>query len=355
MRYIDAFKSHVLGIRGDGGGRMHCRPGLFGLVKAYFGMVETQGGGTLHAHFLVWLSECYPNSESFERSLREQEHLEGAVGEIERSIEAYTDSIVSTDLTLPVDDYECVICGCSFRFLEELPIPAESMTNGFYKCSVGERNKLNEPLLARCGNCKTAVSSQHVIKQVLDQARPNTWPPSMIELTPEQIHNQALLEAFWRNDIEKAREVIAQREHLRGLCNNFSEDSFDYGDHENTEQDRLYDDYLVSLAFPQGRYMRREDDPFREDTITRAIESSPPSPDDMRMSEKSFQFMVSTLVVLLNVHWWAHAGSCFKKSRSTNTNCICRYLFPRNRVPRTNFHRTGVRLCRRVARELVNG
>ncbi|KAG6941871.1 hypothetical protein JG687_00019396, partial [Phytophthora cactorum] len=66
----------------------------------------------------------------------------------------------------------------------------------------------------------------------------------------------------------------------------------------------------------------------------------------MRMSEKSFQYMVSTLVVLLNVHWWAYAGSCFKKSRSTNTNCICRYLFPRNRVPRTNFHRTGVRLCR---------
>ncbi|KAF1795415.1 hypothetical protein GQ600_18541 [Phytophthora cactorum] len=67
----------------------------------------------------------------------------------------YTDSIVSTDLTLPVDDYECVICGCSFRFLEVLPIPAEAMTSGFYKCSVGERNKLNEPLLARCENCKT--------------------------------------------------------------------------------------------------------------------------------------------------------------------------------------------------------
>ncbi|KAG6941870.1 hypothetical protein JG687_00019395 [Phytophthora cactorum] len=88
MRYIDVFKSYILGIRGDGGGRMHCRPGLFGLVKAYFGMVETQGGGTLHAHFLVWLSECYPNSESIERGPREQERLEGAVGEIERSIEA---------------------------------------------------------------------------------------------------------------------------------------------------------------------------------------------------------------------------------------------------------------------------
>ncbi|KAF1795413.1 hypothetical protein GQ600_18535 [Phytophthora cactorum] len=160
-----------------------------------------------------------------------------------------------------------------------------------------------------------------MIKQVLAQARPNTWPSSMIELTPEQIHNQA-------NDTEEAREVIAQREHLRGLCNNFSEDSFDYGDHENTEQDRLYDDYLASLALPQGRYMRREDDPFREDTITRSIESSPPSPDDMRMSEKSFQFMVSTLVVLLNVHWWAHAGSYFMKSRSTNTIVYVDIYFP---------------------------
>ncbi|KAE9336910.1 hypothetical protein PF008_g12796 [Phytophthora fragariae] len=65
--------------------------------------------------------------------------------------------------------------------------------------------------------------------------------------------------------------------------------------------------------------------------------------------------MVSVLVLLLNVHWWAHAGSCFKKSRATASKCICRYIFPRDRVGRTNFHHTGARLCRKVAREFVNG
>lgn len=30
-------------------------PGLFGKCKAYYGMVEAQGKGTLHCHILVWL------------------------------------------------------------------------------------------------------------------------------------------------------------------------------------------------------------------------------------------------------------------------------------------------------------
>lgn len=69
MRYIDAFVMYVLGVK-DCAVRDHPEPGLFGSVKAYFGMVETQGGGTLHAHFLVWLTGSYPNNECFERALR---------------------------------------------------------------------------------------------------------------------------------------------------------------------------------------------------------------------------------------------------------------------------------------------
>jgi len=29
--------------------------GLFGHVKAYYGMTETQGSATLHCHLLIWL------------------------------------------------------------------------------------------------------------------------------------------------------------------------------------------------------------------------------------------------------------------------------------------------------------
>ncbi|KAG6943718.1 hypothetical protein JG688_00017466 [Phytophthora aleatoria] len=52
MRNMDAFIEHVLGVDPA---RMQHKPfdGLFGCVNAYFGMVETQGGGTLHAHFLA--------------------------------------------------------------------------------------------------------------------------------------------------------------------------------------------------------------------------------------------------------------------------------------------------------------
>jgi hypothetical protein len=31
------------------------KPGLFGKCKAYYGVVEAQGKGTLHCHFLIWL------------------------------------------------------------------------------------------------------------------------------------------------------------------------------------------------------------------------------------------------------------------------------------------------------------
>ena len=31
------------------------QPSLFGVCKAHYGMVEAQGRGTLHCHFLLWL------------------------------------------------------------------------------------------------------------------------------------------------------------------------------------------------------------------------------------------------------------------------------------------------------------
>jgi hypothetical protein len=50
VQNIEAFIEHVLGVLPK---HMNAKPfdGLFGPVLVYFGMVETQGGGTLHAHF----------------------------------------------------------------------------------------------------------------------------------------------------------------------------------------------------------------------------------------------------------------------------------------------------------------
>ena len=38
--------------------------GVFGCVTAYFGMVESQGHGTLHFHLLVWLKHVSSSDET---------------------------------------------------------------------------------------------------------------------------------------------------------------------------------------------------------------------------------------------------------------------------------------------------
>jgi hypothetical protein len=43
------------------------RPGIFGHCKAYYGMVEAQGRGTLHCHFLVWITGNPSPQELHER------------------------------------------------------------------------------------------------------------------------------------------------------------------------------------------------------------------------------------------------------------------------------------------------
>ena len=56
-RLIQTFLSTCLGFD-----QQTCRPkkdgGLLGHVRAYFGMVETQGRGTLHLHSIIWLYVC---------------------------------------------------------------------------------------------------------------------------------------------------------------------------------------------------------------------------------------------------------------------------------------------------------
>ncbi|OWY90948.1 hypothetical protein PHMEG_00040681 [Phytophthora megakarya] len=87
MRYIDAFIEDVLAVDKKTGKRKSF-DGLFGPVKAYYGMVETQGGGTLHAHFIIWLMNCPTNSNKFESV---NNGPDGPA--FSRAIEAYSSSI----------------------------------------------------------------------------------------------------------------------------------------------------------------------------------------------------------------------------------------------------------------------
>jgi hypothetical protein len=59
-------------------GRVESRPGVLGLVRAYFGAVEAQGHGNLHCHLLLWLANtpdtveinCHMRDPLFRERLR---------------------------------------------------------------------------------------------------------------------------------------------------------------------------------------------------------------------------------------------------------------------------------------------
>ncbi|ETL31806.1 hypothetical protein L916_15473 [Phytophthora nicotianae] len=78
-------------------------------------------------------------------------------------------------------------------------------------------------------------------------------------------------------------------------------------------------------------------------------------PDDHRLTQKVFAFMMSALVLLLNEHWWTRTGSCFKNSRAIPSSEVCRYSFPHEPVLTTAFNAKGVQLYLKPAHEYING
>jgi hypothetical protein len=330
-RNIDAFIEHVLGVAPQ---HMRSRPfdGLFGDVKAYFGMVETQGGGTLHAHFLVWLADAPPNSDAFARAL-------AAHGDqYYQDIAAFADSVVSTSMPLSVADSSCVFCGHSYADLQPLPIPPEA-----YEDPNKQRGRARgEPALVRCLGCSKDLSSQHVIRRLLLQNRPAVWPPPMRPYSSTELAAAVRMEVPCRGSVAAAKAAVYRRDMHLWVAN------------ATDENDDTYGEYLRSLNLAPNRLERREDDAFRDDVVARALVLLPPSVDDERWAPRAVAFAVSILVFMLNLHWWSHAGSCFKKSRASSRG-QCRYGFPRARIAQTFCSSDGVALERRAPFEFING
>ncbi|KAE9205655.1 hypothetical protein PF004_g17518 [Phytophthora fragariae] len=161
-RNIDAFIEHVVGVL-----LKHMKgqsfDGLFGKIKAYCRMVETQGGGTLHAHFLA--------------------HHRTAMYLIE-------------------------LCNHSYADLEELSIPSEAYEDP--KKHHGPPR--GEPELVRCSRCGDNLSSQHVIRLVLLDSRPASWPPSLRPYTSVELEDAEQLEARRRGGIRAAKAAIYRRD-----------------------------------------------------------------------------------------------------------------------------------------------
>ena len=62
--------------------------GVFGRVTAYFGVVESQGRGTLHLHLLVWLKHA-PSSDEMSTLLKTEEFRARVVAFLHANIRAY--------------------------------------------------------------------------------------------------------------------------------------------------------------------------------------------------------------------------------------------------------------------------
>jgi len=65
--------------------------GIFGPLKAYYGIIETQGRGSLHIHMLIWLDEAPPNEIFANALLHDQVHRDNLC--------CYANSILSATIT----------------------------------------------------------------------------------------------------------------------------------------------------------------------------------------------------------------------------------------------------------------
>lgn len=326
MRNMDAFIEHVLGVHQSTNYKIF--DGLFGDVDAYFGMVETQGSGTLHAHFLVWLSAAPPNSPAYKTAL--EERGDSFLSDIAQ----FTDSIVTTDFPIDVSSGVCRFCGESYINLKPLDIPSRSRMQ-----RASEEVEYREPALLECQKCRMKVSSQHVLRQLLLRNRPPVWPPLMRELSGDELQERVVSEANAKDGLAQARTSIYNRELFL---------------YETEEEQSSYGDFLESVNDPQSDADRQSDDPFKRDEMKRTIEMMPPSNDDLRWTTTAFTFMIAVLVFVFNVHWWSHASSCFKKSRACQRG-FCRYGYPRGRSDRTVLTNKGIQLRRQPGCEYVNG
>lgn len=115
MRTVEAFIVDVLGVDPKTNISRE-KGGLFGRTKAYFGIVETQGRGALNIHFLIWIFGAPINTQDFEEKNARSEN------DFKKRMEAYTESIVTNSVPLPVEEYQCISCN-TVGTISSLPIP----------------------------------------------------------------------------------------------------------------------------------------------------------------------------------------------------------------------------------------
>ena len=123
---------------------------------------------------IVWLYGAPKTTGEFEERVR-------ANPEYESDILQYCESVVTNTLPIEVADVPCFHCkDPESRFLP-LDILPSAHLNQFKLHKDGRTPK--EPFLAQCNTCNIKVSSQHLMRRALLQARPPLWPLKLEELS----------------------------------------------------------------------------------------------------------------------------------------------------------------------------
>ncbi|GMF12526.1 unnamed protein product [Phytophthora lilii] len=231
---------------------------------------------------------------------------------------SYADSIVRNDLPIALDEHGCSSCGATFQELVGLPIPDEARKEPLstLSTSFGTHFSRRGQRIGRCGSiqCQSMKLKSRPIGRVL------TKPHAVNEVC----------------DRESVQDSFCSEDSIR-------------------DNDMLITDLLDQANHRQIPLCKADDDPFRNDTLTRLLEISPPASSDARMTKRAQDYMVSALPVLLDQHLRCHTKSCFKNSGVTPSDKYCRYRFPCSRVAKTSFDALGLELKRTLGHELMNG
>ncbi|RLN75029.1 hypothetical protein DYB28_007079 [Aphanomyces astaci] len=203
-RSIEAFTKVVVGFDKTTG-RPRKSGGLFGHVKAYFGMVETQGRGTLHLHLLAWVYGAPRSTSEFEARYQADPNYEAMVLK-------YSEGIVSNSLPIDLLQTSCKACEHLDTKYEALDPPLTA----FEKPRRSEGVLPKEPIMAKCGHCNTMVSSQHLVRQALLHSRPKVWPVDLPKLSQPAIDKYLDEEAaFLKSTAGKKYDPERAHDHMR--------------------------------------------------------------------------------------------------------------------------------------------
>lgn len=75
-------------------------PGVLGLISAYYGVVESQGRGTLHIHLLLWLADT-PRTAIMKEQLTDKRRREKLKHYISQTVHAHAEGVTEAGCLAP--------------------------------------------------------------------------------------------------------------------------------------------------------------------------------------------------------------------------------------------------------------